>query len=77
MEVTDRWFKKNSYTAGFTITSVISTASDALSTFLRPHPQKNMSYPLKNAQNRAGDFWLCESLCTGPTDGGFQAGISV
>ncbi|HBU7161535.1 TPA: hypothetical protein MNK86_005263 [Klebsiella pneumoniae] len=56
MEVTDRWFKKNGYTAGFTITSVISTASGALSTFLRPHPQKNMSYPLKNAQNGFGDF---------------------
>jgi hypothetical protein len=34
MEVTDRWFKKNGYTAGFTITSVARTASEALRAFL-------------------------------------------
>jgi len=48
----------------FTITSVARTVSDALSAFLRPHPQKSTPYPPKTYQNRSCEFYAHESLCT-------------
>lgn len=47
----------------FTITSLACTAPDALSAVFSPNPQKNRSYPLKNAQKPVHEFcgsaWIC------------------
>ena len=59
------------------ITSVACTASEALRAFLRPHPQKNTSYPIKTAQNRSDTFYECEWLCTGMNAPVFQVKITV
>lgn len=59
------------------ITSVACTALEALRAFLRPHLQKNTSYPLKTAQKRADDFCVPAWLCTQVNEVRFQSAITI
>ena len=45
--------------------------------FLRPHLQKNTSYPLKTAQKRADDFCVPAWLCTQVNEVRFQSAITI
>ncbi|MGQ4645664.1 hypothetical protein ACUIG5_28495, partial [Raoultella ornithinolytica] len=62
IEVTDRWFKKNSYTAGFTITSLTRTAPEALRAFLMADGQKVVASTPKTTRNAPDLFYAYASL---------------
>ena len=49
----------------------------SLRAFLRPHLQKNTSYPPETAQKRADDFCVPAWLCTQVNEVRFQSAITI